>query len=68
MEIELRNSLLIGVSTLEAITAVLVRHAKATIPNFEQEVLDMLKAGTPNAEPVTAAAVEARLKEFLAIR
>jgi|GEM_PF-977957 len=68
MDIEFRNSMLVTVSAMEAITAVMIRHAKQSIPNFEQEVIDMLKAGTPNAETETAKAVEARVKEFLAVR
>jgi hypothetical protein len=68
MDIEFRNSILVGVTALEAITAVLVKHAKTQIPNFEQEVLDTLSAGTRNSDPVTSAAVQARVREYLALR
>ncbi|MCO7470525.1 hypothetical protein NJG16_10650 [Stenotrophomonas maltophilia] len=66
MDIEFRNSILVGVSALEAITFVLLKHAKSSIPNLEQEVLDALKAATPNGDPATVAAVEQRIRQYLA--
>lgn len=66
MDIEFRNSMIVGVSALEAITRVLVKHAVTTHPGMKEEVLAELHAGTPNGDDPTRYAVTARIEQYFA--
>jgi len=54
MEIELRNSLLVTTSALQAVVRVLAKRAQAQDPAFKQEVMDTLINAMPGADAATA--------------